>query len=198
MKYDIESINKRKKTVKKAKKILEVFCIIFIYNLILIIISYYNFNNNVELFGHRAYIITSNSMEPNLSFGDIVITQRCNEEKIYEGDIITFKQEKENITHRIIKIENYDSGLLYVTKGDNNNLEDIEKIEYSQIQGKVILIIPYLGNIIMLLNNEIIILIILLILLVLFLLYIQKQEKIENRREKKKIEAERQENKQNT
>ena len=36
MKYDLESINKRKENVKIAKKVLEVIAIILVYNIILI------------------------------------------------------------------------------------------------------------------------------------------------------------------
>ena len=103
-----------------------------------------------------------------------------------------YEQNQEVITHRIQKIEEDQTTKekTYITKGDNNNIEDSENIKFSAIIGKCILTIPYLGNIISVLENKLIVLIIILIILILFFLKIQKQEKLENRREKKKIEEE--------
>ena len=51
MKYDLESINKRKENVKIAKKVIEITAIILIYNIILIGISSANKINIINLFG---------------------------------------------------------------------------------------------------------------------------------------------------
>ena len=92
---------------------------------------------------------------------------------INAGDVIIVKKKK-----------------VYTTKGDNNNLEDNETIEYANIEGKNVLTIPKLGYIINMLENQIVFLLIILILLILLFLKIKKDEKRENRREKKKIEQE--------
>ena len=190
MKYDIDSINKRKKNIEIIQKILGIILIIMIYNMILIFISSDNLNNGVGLFGYKACIITSSSMEPSIYYGDVVVIKECKEKELQTGDVITFKQNQEVITHRILKIEeNQQNGeKTYITKGDNNNIEDTEKITYSKIEGKCVLTIPYLGKTILALDNKIIVLIIILIILILSFYKIQRYEKIENRREKKKIE----------
>ncbi len=191
MKYDIKSINNRKKNVEILKKIISVILIILIYNIILIFISSDNLNTGISLFGYRAYIITSKSMEPTINIGDVIIVKKCKENKINTGDIITFKNNNEIITHRILSIqENEEKETLYVTKGDNNNTEDVEKVSFSNVIGKSVLTIPYLGKAIMMVDNKLIILIIILVTLILVFLKIQRREKIENRREKKKIEDE--------
>lgn len=191
MRYDIKSINNRRKNVEILKKIIGVILIILIYNIVLLFISSNNLNTGISLFGYKAYIITSKSMEPSINFGDVVIVKKCKENKINVGDIITFKNNNEIITHRILSIqENEETEELYVTKGDNNNTEDIEKVSFSNIIGKSVLTIPYLGKVIMMIDNKLIILVIVLIILILVFLKLQKREKIENRREKKKIEDE--------
>ena len=130
-------------------------------------------------------------MEPSIHFGDVILVKKCKENKLNIGDIITFKNNNEVITHRILEIEkNEGKETLYITKGDNNNTEDIGKVTFSSIIGKSVLIIPYLGKIIMAIDNKLIFLIIILIILILVFMKIQKQEKIENRREKKRIENE--------
>lgn len=106
------------------------------------------------------------------------------------GDVITFKQDLKIITHRVVEIEKKNDSNSYVTKGDNNNLEDSKKVQEEDIKGKVTLTVRYLGNLIELLDNQIFFLILILIFLILILYKINIKEKKENRREKKKIEEE--------
>ena len=187
MRYDVESINKRKEKEKTIKKIIGVIAIILIYNIILIIVSSIN-GKNFNILGYKAYVINTNSMEPTIRVGDIVIVKKVKNENLSKGDVITFSSQGEVITHRITQIETIGADTKYITKGDNNNTEDTTQIKYEDILGEEIVIIPYLGKIIKLLDNRIIILIIILTILILALFKIQKKEKLENRREKKKIE----------
>lgn len=191
MKYDLESINKRKEKAKIAKRIIEIIAIIFIYNIILIFISSANKMNIINLFGYRSYIIKTNSMEPTININDVVISKKVEKQEIKTGDVITFLQDGEVITHRITQID--DDGN-YTTKGDNNNIEDTFKITYENIEGKHILTIPYLGKIVQMLDNKIVFLVITLIVLIFIFITIQNQEKRENRREKKEIEDRKREN----
>lgn len=190
MKYDIENINNRKKNIRIAKKIIDVIIIILLYNIILVFISCLNKIDDVSIFGYKAYIISTDSMKPSINSEDVLLVRKTKEEKIKVGDVITFKQHDKVITHRITNIEEQDGKKIYTTKGDNNNLEDSEKIEYTQIEGKGILIIPKLGYLIKALENQIVFLFTVLILLILLFFKIRKEEKKEYRREKKKIEQE--------
>ncbi len=98
------------------------------------------------LFGTRMPIIDvmSTSMEPNISRGDLAVLINGDAQI---GDVIVFDTPSEAIPviHRVIKIN--DDGT-YQTLGDNNHgmQHDWEKqIEKSQIIGKVLFVIPYLG-----------------------------------------------------
>lgn len=75
--------------------------------------------------------------------GDIAFLQNSN--KIAVGDIIVYDAKNQNIPiiHRIVKIENG----IYMTKGDHNPIQNSYEndIQNSQIRGKSIFIIPYLG-----------------------------------------------------
>ncbi|MCX6814135.1 MAG: signal peptidase I [Candidatus Aenigmarchaeota archaeon] len=90
--------------------------------------------------------VESNSMVPTFSRGDILILQGIPGEQIKVGDIIVFSPgpQQTPVVHRIIEV-NPDG--TFQTKGDNNNgqLPFEKSIEPSQIHGKTILIIPYLG-----------------------------------------------------
>lgn len=189
MKYDIDSIKRRKEKAKQIKKIVDIMIIILTYNIIIITILCMNRIGTITIFGHKAYIITTSSMKPDLNEGDVIIVRQVQESEIKQGDVITFNQMGEAITHRIINIEESEEKK-YVTKGDNNNLEDVERISYNNIEGKHVLTIPYIGKIIKLLENRIIFLVIILMILILEFYKISIKEKKENRREKKEIENE--------
>lgn len=188
MKYDRESIRRRRENGNFIKKIIAVVLIILIYNLTLIFISTSNEENKASLFGYKAYVITSSSMEPTIKEGSVVIVRKCSQENIKNGDIITYHQNNKVVTHRIVN----DEGENYKTKGDNNNVEDTEEISYDKIEGKVVLTIPNLGKVITTFGNQFLGLAILLIILVICLYMISKREKIESRRNKKKINDENQ------
>ena len=188
MKYDLESINKRRENAKIAKKVIEILAVILIYNIILIAISSENNVNLINMFGYKSYVIKTNSMEPTININDVVINKDVSQDEINVGDVITFLHDGEVITHRITKIENDGDVTQYTTKGDNNNIEDTFKISYENIRGKHVLTIPYLGKVVQLLENKLLFLIIILIILIFMFAQLQNQEKRENRREKKKIE----------
>jgi len=166
MRYDLESINKRKENAKTAQKIIEIIAIILIYNIILIAISTEDKVNLINMFGYKSYVIKTNSMEPTINVNDVVINKEIKQEELNVGDVITFQYKGEVITHRITKIDNEADETQYTTKGDNNNIEDTFKITYENIKGKHVLTIPYLGMVVQLLENKLLFLIILLIILI--------------------------------
>ena len=125
--------------MKRLKKkivinILLILSILFV--LIIIYLKFFSKNINIKPFGIQFLKVESNSMAPNFFKEDIIIIK---EKKEYEvGDIITYKmQDGTFITHRIIEKDENE----FITKGDNNNSKDEEKITKNQICGKVIFIL---------------------------------------------------------
>ena len=97
-----------------------------------------------EIIGYRTYTVLSGSMEPKFYPGDIVITKHKNKTDIKLNDIVTYKDsEGVVITHRIIK----ETTEGYITKGDNNNVEDAEILTKDNIIGEVKFSIPKIGYI---------------------------------------------------
>ena len=111
-------------------------------------------NKLFEIIGYRSYTVLSGSMEPEFYPGDIVITKHKNKTDINLNDIVTFR-DKDGviITHRII--EETPQG--YITKGDNNNVEDAEMITVNNIIGEVKFSIPKVGYIIDFLSKPMVI-----------------------------------------
>ena len=159
MEYDIEQIEKqnekRKRTKQIVKKLLFVIIIILLYNIFLITKSTLDKTDAKSMFGYRAYVITTNSMEPTINVGDIIIVSGIEKDKIKTDKIVTFEQNNQIITHRIVGIEETEKGSKYVTKGDNNLTKDTEEISYEQILGTIVLKIPRIGNIILLLEDKV-------------------------------------------
>ncbi|NPA99320.1 MAG: signal peptidase I [Crenarchaeota archaeon] len=102
-------------------------------------------------------VVDGYSMFPVLRMGDIVFSYKCPPQDIHVGDIIIYRGiDGRLIIHRVIKIIVRDGEYYYVTKGDNNPIEDYFEftgpgIPYSRVVGKVFDIngavfkIPYLG-----------------------------------------------------
>lgn len=115
-----------------------------------------------SLFGYSMITVLSGSMEPEFSPGDSLIIRK--QHGYTAGDIVTYADQGAFITHRIV--EKQENG--YLTKGDANNAPDGRAVREDGIYGKVRLVIPYLGNVVLFLKSSlgIFIMIVILILLV--------------------------------
>lgn len=104
-------------------------------------------NYNSPLF--NGYVIVSQSMVPTININDAIIVKRDND-NYNIGDIISFfstEYDKNGIvvTHRVIDKINNSNGSIYTTKGDNNPVPDYNKVNTSDVFGKVLFVIPKLG-----------------------------------------------------
>lgn len=94
---------------------------------------------------YKPYVVLSGSMEPALPTGSVVLIRP----KLFgyaQGDIITFKQGKQNVvTHRVHQFQQVDNDIAYITKGDANEEADQGVVEKGQVLGAVNYSIPYLG-----------------------------------------------------
>ncbi|MGB3959554.1 MAG: hypothetical protein WBL90_04825 [bacterium] len=71
------------------------------------------------------------------------------------NDIIAYRQEKINITHRVIKIIEEEGEKRYQTQGDANGIPDAELVLPEQVRGKVIGVVPKLGWLTLLLRSDV-------------------------------------------
>lgn len=94
-----------------------------------------------SVLGYSPVYVLSGSMEPAFSAGDMII---IHPQSHYEpGDIVTFYSEGELVTHRIIGAG--PEG--FIVKGDANNVRDEDPVRASEIAGKQVLVLPYVGSI---------------------------------------------------
>ena len=98
------------------------------------------FGDNPTFFGFSGAAVISGSMEPAISVGDFVVTQKTEDYAV--GDVITFRDGDTYVTHRIILAgEGF-----YTTQGDANNAPDPESVPLSSIVGEVVLVLPGMGS----------------------------------------------------
>lgn len=188
MKYDIEDIQKRKELHARIRKLVYIFLVIILYNIVLLYMSYIDKFDTPSFYIYKAYVITTNSMEPELKKDDVVVIKKAKADNLKQGDIVTFKQNGETITHRIVQIDDIEDGKLYITKGDNNNVQDEKGLRFDQIEGKLVIKIPQLGKMVASFKNGIIIVLVLLISAIIYLNRITAKERSNIRRAKKKLE----------
>ena len=103
--------------------------------------------------GYKPVVVLSGSMEPTYKTGSVIYYKSVPQEELKVGDTITFTSKNNNlVSHRIVSIENG----LYETKGDANNVSDMDKVSYENIKGKVYeKSIPYVGNYIKEVNKSV-------------------------------------------
>jgi signal peptidase len=99
---------------------------------------------NSGALGVRPSLISGNSMNPVLYPGDVVITRGIAPEKIQVGDVIRFRRDGIDVVHRVMEVQNNGAALIFITRGDNNNVDDAP-VMAEQLEGKVVLTIPKVG-----------------------------------------------------
>ncbi|MCK4590027.1 MAG: signal peptidase I [Nanoarchaeota archaeon] len=99
---------------------------------------------NMVVIKHEGVILSSfadtNSMDPLIDENTHGLEIKPKENQLKVGDIISYKSDilGGTIIHRIIEINQDEKGTFYTTQGDNNNIQDPEKIRFEQIEGVLI------------------------------------------------------------
>ena len=98
--------------------------------------------------GYYSSVIMSSSMEPTIPIGSIVVVKRVNPDDVKVSDIIVFQRSDSKTLHRVIdKIVENDS-YYFKTKGDANEDPDPWTVQPEQVNGALLLTIPYYGYLI--------------------------------------------------
>ncbi|XP_036324523.1 signal peptidase complex catalytic subunit SEC11A-like [Rhagoletis pomonella] len=108
-------------------------------------------------------VVLSGSMEPAFHRGDLLFLTNYKEEPVRVGEIVVFKVEGRDIpiVHRVIKLhEKEDGSVKFLTKGDNNNVDDRGLYAPGQlwltkkdIVGRARGFLPYVGIITIFMNE---------------------------------------------
>lgn len=150
-----------------------------------------------NILGYKPFIVLSGSMETEIRVGDMIITKMIDPKTLKKDDVIAFRDHENTVTtHRIIEVLEKDGEKYFVTKGDNNDSQDENLVEYKDVEGIYITRIPGIGNIFNELAKPTTIIILVLGVTVIFILLFQisnkklkeqeQQEFLEYKNQKKK------------
>lgn len=133
-------INFIKNHKKQISNILSICLILFFISVISSSFITKQITGKSTVFGYKPFYIMSESMDPVIKVGHIVISKPINANDIDIGDIIAYKTPSKTVIHRVIKINDDET---YEFKGDNNKTQipsDIH-VTANQIQYKIVKIL---------------------------------------------------------
>ena len=105
------------------------------------------------IFPIRPIGIATGSMYPNLCVGDLAIILKCDADSVKVGDVIEYKRKDFSVIHRVKDKYIKDETIYFITRGDNNNIDDSDPVKADQLTGRVIARIPYLAYPTIWINN---------------------------------------------
>ena len=94
---------------------------------------------------YKMIAVASGSMVPVYEKGDAVIYEKVSADDLQIGDILAFQKSKIIVTHRIVEIRDNSIKKVFITKGDANNGVDSYEVEASDVLGKVVYKVKYIG-----------------------------------------------------
>ena len=129
---------------KKIVNVLSIVLLVFLVLFVTFTLATRVMGNTPSLFGYYFFRVSSNSMEPTLEIGDVVIVKSADVDDIHIGDIITYKSQDgsmrgHEVTHRVVDGPYEKDGVTYFqTKGDAVGAPLDKIITYDQIEGKFV------------------------------------------------------------
>jgi signal peptidase I len=132
------------KSILSVFKKIFIVAAIFVCSISVLLLIFVSFSP-IKTF--QIFRVMSGSMEPNIKTGSIVLVKQINPKELNIGDIITFSTKNITIpiTHRIVQIAQNENNTKITTMGDANKIYDVDQVTPTDIKGKVIYSLPYLG-----------------------------------------------------
>lgn len=145
------------KTLKVISTIINWLLIIALIFVAALVFINMTSEGNPQIFGQELKVVYSGSMEPEIKTGSVIgIIPAVDKDNYKVDDIIMFQSEPGvYVTHRIMDVFQNNSGVLYQTKGDNNEHPDTNPVMAANVYGKYSgLHIPYLGYVMDFANSK--------------------------------------------
>jgi len=137
--------------IKTVSKSISIIILIIIF-LVIAFLLYSTFQSKKHpekvpsIFGISPLTVLTNSMNPYIKSGDLVIIKKAKPSDIKVNDVITFKDSSTKfITHRVASIKQNHGKLGFMTKGDNNNVADTNIVTSKNLVGKLVWKVPKAG-----------------------------------------------------
>lgn len=122
--------------------------------------------------GFKFLNILTGSMTPTMPINTVVVVKKIPIDQVELGDVITFKMGDSNVTHRVVEINNSGRNTVLYTQGDAaQNQGSRETVTEDNFVGVVIFHIPYLGVLLNLIKDNIIIITVCIVLALFIITY---------------------------
>lgn len=130
---------------------------IFVLIVYLAFICFHRLSIDRSIFGYRVFTINNDEMNPKYKVNDIILVKDYNPDKLKVGDEISYLgnccgQGGMIINHKIVEIDSEANKI--ITKGINSQVLD-PSINYKQVIGKVVGILPVFNFLHHILKNQI-------------------------------------------
>ena len=97
----------------------------------------------------EALTVLSGSMEPDVPVGAMVFTRPVDPADVAPGDVLTFARPSapaELVTHRVVAVQGAGPTLAFTTRGDANDVADLDPVPAAAVRGEPWLVVPGLGR----------------------------------------------------
>lgn len=176
--------------IKIAKYIFDaifyIIAIIIVFTSVMVIFKSLMYPDKIpDIFTYKPFIILDNSMEENIEYGDLAITQITDAKNIKDGDIIAFIN-KDNfvIIKKIIDINETENGRTFTIENAQNGVEKAKYVESKDVEGVLVKKISGMGTIFMYLQDPMFLLVIIIIILVIGAISYYIADKLDKKMEK--------------
>jgi hypothetical protein len=107
----------------------------------------HSYNDWLYFNGYTQEQVSAWPYQNGLNVGDVILVKPFPSEQIQVGDVILFYAPQGQIIHRVIETKQVGNDTFFTTKGDANvaSLTVEHDIPYSEIKGKLVSTIPFLG-----------------------------------------------------
>ncbi|MDD4839822.1 MAG: signal peptidase I [Clostridia bacterium] len=181
-------ISKGRKIYRTISSIITLLVALFLCGVALLAIVQRSTDKSPHVFGYYMYTVLTDSMEPTLMVGDVILSKQAVAEELKVGDIVTYKAETGalegyNLTHRIVRLLDVENVKYVVTQGDNTSGEDAP-VEAAHISSVYVRNLDSIAGILSFLKTPqgficIIVLPLLLVLVLIIVSYFRDRLKLE-------------------
>ncbi len=110
-----------------------------------------------KVLGAIPLTVLTQSMEPLLPPGTLIVDQPVKPSDVHLGDVVTYQiasGKPDVITHRVVRIAMSSEGdETFTFKGDNNAYPDPKAVIPAQIKGRVVYSVPWIGYVSLWMNG---------------------------------------------
>lgn len=97
-----------------------------------------------KVMGYTVYNIVSGSMEPEIPIGSAIFVKGIDPSELVADDVIAFYDGGSVVAHRVVANQIVEGHL--TTKGDANDVEDMNAVDYDEVIGRVDKHVDMLGS----------------------------------------------------